>query len=111
MVSPFLLELEWEISLSDLSIYAHRETYNWGEKRYLIAKKPGARISFPFEVKAKPIIIPGESPQGEGWVKIGHLRSNVLHLGSVDCWVGREGESEKTRIDGWWETKERNMGV
>lgn len=83
-----------------------RDTYNWGEKRYLISDKPGSRITFPFVTQAKP----GRDGQGEGYVKIGHLRSKVLGLGSIGCWVD-DREEHKTRVDGWWDIKERNMGM
>lgn len=63
---------------------------------------------------------------GQGYVKLGHLRSNVLGLGSLDCWVDRDinldggllkdersrGTLEHpTRVNGWWEIRERNQGV
>lgn len=83
-----------------------RDTYNWGEKRYLISDKPGSRITFPFVTQAKP----GRDGQGEGYVKIGHLRSKVLGLGSIGCWVD-DREDDRTRVDGWWDIKERNMGM
>jgi len=91
--------------LNNLS-YPLRDTYNWGEKRYLISKVPGSRITFPFKTHAKP----GASGQGEGYIKIGHLRSKVLGLGSISCWVD-EHEDQRTRVDGWWDVKERNMGM
>jgi hypothetical protein len=116
-----------------------RHEYNWGEKKYLVGKKPESRFSFPFAIATPafqtllvdPSSTPGsEAPQsiekGQGYVKIGYLRSNVLGLGSMQCWVEQDKQGQKrqrseqeqerkgthdapTRVDGWWNIKERNQ--
>lgn len=106
----------------------------------MVTKEPGSRISIPFNVTAPAFHGPGRSSKpsdikektpyrghGQGYVKIGHLRSNVLGLGSLDCWAeqdpetGNDSTPEKhrykgtrefpTRVDGWWDSRERNQGV
>ena len=101
----------------------------------MVAKEPGSRISIPFNVTVPALL---EDPlgrtasesnshmTGQGYVKLGHLRSNVLGLGSLECWVdraaGTDGASSEnnrstgtlkhpTRVDGWWDIRERNQGV
>lgn len=86
------------------------EEFSWEEKRYLVSKTPGSTISFPFVTRAKPRKYGGNDIGGEGYVKIGHWKSKVLGFGSVECWVDDE-EHDKRRIDGWWETRERNMAM
>lgn len=89
-----------------LSARSRRAMHNFGEKRYLVADKPGSRITFPIRTQAKA----GRDGRGQGYVKIGHWKSKVLGLGSVACWVD-DREENKTRVDGWWDVKERNMGM
>lgn len=49
---------------------------------------------------------------GLGYVKIGYQRSATYGLGSVECWVDERSRPEdKVRVDGWWDIKERNMGM
>jgi hypothetical protein len=43
-------------------------------------------------------------------VMIGFQQSATLGLGSVYCWVD-DDRSDGTRVDGWWEIEERNMGM
>ena len=43
-------------------------------------------------------------------VMIGFQQSATLGLGSVYCWVD-DNQSDGTRVDGWWEIEERNMGM
>jgi hypothetical protein len=43
-----------------------------------------------------------------GRVHIGYQMSYHYGLGSVECWVD---QGARTRIDGWWMLKERNMGM
>ncbi|TXT11073.1 hypothetical protein VHUM_01824 [Vanrija humicola] len=45
-----------------------------------------------------------------GTVAIGFQRSANYGLGSVHCWVD-EDRAAGRRLDGWWEIKERNMGI
>lgn len=59
-------------------------------------------------------------------MRISHLRSNVLGLGSLHCWAERDDQiaaalegkvggkgtrDSPTRVDGWWAIRERNQGV
>lgn len=128
------------VSLASANTLHCRFEYTWGEKHYLVAKEPGSRISIPFNVSApafqgldrsnKPSATKDKTPNrahGQGYVKIGHLRSNVLGLGSLDCWAEQDSETGDdsrpgkhrhkgtrefpTRVDGWWDSKERNHGV
>lgn len=50
------------------------------------------------------------SSDGGGTVAIGFQRSANYGLGSVHCWVD-EDRAKGRRLDGWWEIKERNMGI
>lgn len=45
-----------------------------------------------------------------GTVAVGYQRSAHYGLGSVWCWVDGDREAGK-RLDGFWEIKERNMGI
>lgn len=45
-----------------------------------------------------------------GSVSIGYQRSATYGLGSVWCWVD-DDTNDGELIDGWWEVKERNMGM
>ena len=51
-----------------------------------------------------------EEDSHTGRVMIGYQRSATLNLGSVCCWVDGDRENGKV-IDGWWDIRERNMGV
>lgn len=61
------------------------EEWNWGEKRYIRSANPGAKITFPVEIRAKPSHHVGGGT--DGYVRIGYQRSMTLGLGSVECWV------------------------
>lgn len=43
-------------------------------------------------------------------VVIGFQKSATLGLGSVYCWVD-DDRASGTRVEGWWEIEERNMGM
>ncbi|QRW05670.1 capsule structure designer protein [Ceratobasidium sp. AG-Ba] len=61
----------------------------WKEKAYVIAKEPGARVTFA--INAGPT----------GLIRISYLKSKTFGLGSVKCWVD-DNEGAARRIDGWW---------
>lgn len=82
-----------------------RTSWAWQEKQYLVASEPGSLVSFDFTI---PPRIGHGSGKRNGRVLIGYQRSFGYGLGSVECWVD---EGARRRIDGWWEIKERNMGV
>lgn len=134
----------------------------WDEKRYMVAREPGAIAAFEFvtaeteavevEVDEGPMPDPiaeyephaeGESGWDDerrrrrrsrlnehglpevarrtakrqasasanlGTVAVGYQRSAHYGLGSVWCWVDEDRSAGK-RLDGWWEIKERNMGI
>ena len=43
-------------------------------------------------------------------VIIGFQKSATLGLGSVYCWVD-DNQAAVTRVEGWWDIEERNMGM
>lgn len=45
-----------------------------------------------------------------GRILLGYQASAVLGFGSVFCWID-DARENGTLIDGWWEVRERNMGV
>jgi hypothetical protein len=45
-----------------------------------------------------------------GTVAVGYQRSAHYGLGSVWCWVDKD-RAGGVRLDGFWEIKERNMGI
>lgn len=64
--------------------------WSWKDKSYLIAKEPGARVTFAI---TSGII---------GIVRISYLRSKTFGLGSVKCWID-DDEAAAKRVDGWWD--------
>lgn len=65
--------------------------WNWGAKHYLIADKPGSRITFPFTVQ-------------RGLVQLVYQRSPKYHLGNVVCWIdGEENEASRRELEGYWD--------
>ncbi|CEL58275.1 hypothetical protein RSOLAG1IB_03021 [Rhizoctonia solani AG-1 IB] len=62
----------------------------WKEKKYLLARTPGATVTF--DVHVGPM----------GVVKLEYLRSKTFGLGFIRCWTG-EGDNSGVEIDGYWE--------
>jgi len=80
------------LPLAEISRSEVLEDQGWGERRQL--EEPTA----PPELESR------------GRVLLGYQASATYGLGSVWCWVDEEKGDGKL-IDGWWEVKERNMGV
>ncbi|OCF40181.1 hypothetical protein I317_06005 [Kwoniella heveanensis CBS 569] len=66
------------------------------DKPYLVARVPGARVSFELETSV-------------GLVKMYSLRSKTFGLGSVKCWADDEVD-KSVRVDGWWDNGDANIG-
>ena len=62
---------------------------DYPDKPYMIARKPGATISFEMETQV-------------GWIKMYSLKSKSFGLGSVKCWVDDDMD-QSVIIDGWWD--------
>ena len=56
------------------------------DKPYLVARTPGARVSFELETSL-------------GKVKMYSLRSKSFGLGTIECWV----DADRERAVGWWD--------
>lgn len=59
------------------------------DKPYLIARTPGARVSFELETSV-------------GIVKMYALKSKTFGLGTVECWVDEE-RRKSVKIEGYWD--------
>ncbi|CAE6469557.1 unnamed protein product [Rhizoctonia solani] len=68
----------------------------WKEKSYVLAKEPGARVTFAITV----------GPMGV--VKISYLKSKTFGLGNVKCWIDNN-ESSARVIEGWWNEEGLNI--
>ncbi|WVQ96344.1 hypothetical protein IAU59_003448 [Kwoniella sp. CBS 9459] len=66
------------------------------DKPYLVARIPGAKVSFELETSV-------------GLVKMYSLRSKTFGLGSVKCWADDEVH-KSVRVDGWWNNGDVNIG-
>ncbi|KAL0250672.1 hypothetical protein I308_102855 [Cryptococcus tetragattii IND107] len=66
------------------------------DKPYLIARTPGARVSFELETSV-------------GIVKMYALKSKTFGLGTVECWVDEE-RRKSVRIEGYWDNGNVNIG-
>lgn len=97
--------LQRMVSSHRLTSLTGRSSWAWQEKRYLVSREPGSIVSFDFTI---PMQLNHGSAKRNGRVLIGYQRSFGYGLGSVDCWVD---DGARKRIDGWWDIKERNMGV
>ncbi|WWC65459.1 uncharacterized protein I303_108077 [Kwoniella dejecticola CBS 10117] len=62
--------------------------WNWKEKHYLIADKPGSKVSFPVSTTL-------------GQVQLHYLRSYQYNLGSAKCWID-DDKDKGVRLDGAW---------
>ncbi|QRW19610.1 GDSL-like lipase/acylhydrolase family protein [Rhizoctonia solani] len=62
----------------------------WKEKKYFLAREPGAIVTFDIHV----------GPMGV--VKLEYLRSKTFGLGFIRCWIG-EDNGGGVEIDGYWE--------
>ncbi|KAJ1310849.1 hypothetical protein OPQ81_009367 [Rhizoctonia solani] len=62
----------------------------WNEKKYFLAREPGATVTFDIHV----------GPMGV--VKLEYLRSKTFGLGFIRCWVG-EDNGGGVEIDGYWD--------
>lgn len=103
------------------------EPWQWKEKRYLVAREVGARVSIEFIAPSPytglPTIAPDEDfeafstdlpirreeAEGTNTVGISFQQSATFGLGSVYCWVDDDVDNG-SRVDGWWPIRERNMG-
>jgi hypothetical protein len=74
-----------------------------------LAARPGGPID-PFTINDDDSLRKRDTGIGAGAVLIGYQRSAILGLGSVYCWVDEDRE-EGTTINGYWDIKERNMGM
>ncbi|WVR08401.1 hypothetical protein IAU60_005456 [Kwoniella sp. DSM 27419] len=63
--------------------------WNWNDKNYLVADKPGSKISFKVSTNL-------------GQVQLYYLKSYQYGLGSVSCWIDNDKE-KAVRINGYWE--------
>lgn len=66
-----------------------REDLLTAAQNYLVADKPGAKVSFPFSTKL-------------GVVELHYLRSAIFGLGSVKCWVDDDVDHVEI-IEGYWD--------
>jgi hypothetical protein len=72
-------------------------SYNWEhwihpdypDKPYMLAREPGATISFEMHTEV-------------GWIKMYSLRSKTFGLGTVKCWVD-EDMDQGVKVVGWWD--------
>jgi hypothetical protein len=64
---------------------------DYPDKPYLVARRPGAQVSFELETNV-------------GWIKMYSLRSRDFGLGSVKCWAD-EALDRAVRVDGWWDNE------
>ncbi|QRV91601.1 GDSL-like lipase/acylhydrolase family protein [Ceratobasidium sp. AG-Ba] len=64
--------------------------WSWKDKTYLIARDPGANLTFDIQV----------GPAGV--VKLEYLRSKTFGLGMLRCWIGGN-EANGVTIDGYWD--------
>ncbi|WWD15584.1 hypothetical protein CI109_100006 [Kwoniella shandongensis] len=66
------------------------------DKPYMVARTPGATISFEMETNV-------------GVVKMYSLKSKTFGLGTIECWV--DGEKDRSvKIVGWWDKGDINIG-
>lgn len=65
------------------------EPWSWKDKKYLIAKEPGSKLSFEFDATL-------------GRVILYYLRSYNFGLGNLKCWIDDDMKSAQT-IEGHWE--------
>nr|KAF8609408.1 hypothetical protein BDV93DRAFT_464639 [Ceratobasidium sp. AG-I] len=68
----------------------------WKDKAYVLAKEPGARVTFAINVG--PL----------GVVKISYLMSKTFGLGTVKCWVD-DNEAAARKVDAWWDVDGLNI--
>ncbi|KGB74594.1 hypothetical protein I307_02196 [Cryptococcus deuterogattii 99/473] len=66
------------------------------DKPYLIARTPGARVSFELETSV-------------GIVKMYALKSKTFGLGTIECWVDEE-RRKNVKIEGYWDNGNVNIG-
>ena len=59
------------------------------DKPYLVARTPGAKVSFQLETSV-------------GVIKLYALKSKTFGLGTIECWVGEDRHQSK-RVSGWWD--------
>lgn len=70
----------------DWDAWTHED---YPDKPYLIARKPGAQVSFELETNV-------------GWIKMYSLRSRSFGLGTVKCWVD-DALDRAVKVEGWWD--------
>jgi hypothetical protein len=59
------------------------------DKPYMLARTPGATISFEMSTEV-------------GWIKMYSLRSKTFGLGTVKCWVDDDID-QSVKVVGWWD--------
>ncbi|BEJ13252.1 hypothetical protein CspHIS471_0304260 [Cutaneotrichosporon sp. HIS471] len=69
------------------------------DKPYVIAREPGARVTFEIPVHA-------------GTIKMYYLRSERMSLGKIRCWIDDDEAAGKEGIllNGWWKRDWINIG-
>ncbi|WOO77635.1 uncharacterized protein LOC62_01G001204 [Vanrija pseudolonga] len=63
--------------------------WNWKDKHYLIADKPGSKVTFEIETAL-------------GVVQLFFQRSGAYHLGNAKCWVDDDVDKAQVLIS-WWD--------
>ncbi|WVQ77182.1 hypothetical protein IAR50_006865 [Cryptococcus sp. DSM 104548] len=66
------------------------------DKPYMVAREPGARVSFELETAV-------------GVVKMYALKSKTFGLGTIECWADEERDKAE-KIVGWWDNGDVNIG-
>ncbi|WRT69354.1 uncharacterized protein IL334_006338 [Kwoniella shivajii] len=66
------------------------------DKPYLVAKEPGATVSFELDTNV-------------GVVKMYALKSKTFGLGDIECWADDE-KHKSTKVTGWWDNGDVNIG-
>ncbi|EAL23460.1 hypothetical protein CNBA1100 [Cryptococcus deneoformans B-3501A] len=66
------------------------------DKPYLVARTPGARVTFELETSV-------------GIVKMYALKSKTFGLGTVECWADEE-RRKSVKIEGYWDNGNVNIG-
>lgn len=85
-------EPRFNLTPSDSYDWEHWVHPDYPDKPYLIARTPGAVVSFEMETEV-------------GWIKMYSLRSKTFGLGTVKCWVDDDMD-RAVKIVGWWDNGE-----
>jgi hypothetical protein len=82
-------ESRYNLTASSSYDWEHWIHPDYPDKPYMIARKPGATISFEMHTEV-------------GWIKMYSLRSKTFGLGTVKCWVDDDMD-QSVKIVGWWD--------